>query len=171
VTAATLVTPEDLLSGRDMAYDVVIPDAILFPTLDETDQASEGSPAGKRIRLRPLTVHDIQLISKAARDDEVLTSVLMIQRAAVEPPLKQNQVSEMHSGLVSFLVHCINRISGLSTEEDEVRQMTDAPIVRAFYVLAKEFHWTPEQVRSMTVGQILGYLELLNQAKRSQPNR
>jgi hypothetical protein len=67
---------------------------------------------------------------------------------------------------VGFLVDRINRISGLSTTEDELQELADAPIVRAFFVLAKEFNWTPEQVREMTVGQILGYLELLNQTKR-----
>ena len=160
------VTPEDLLAGREMTHDVVIPESVLFPGLDKAEGEQEAGP-GRKIRLKPLTVRDIQLIAKAARDDEVLTSVLMIQKAVVEPPLKQSQVAEMHSGLVGFLVDCINRISGLSTDEDEVRQIADAPIVRAFYVLAKEFNWTPDQVRQMTVGQILGYLELLNQAKRA----
>ncbi|BBH71874.1 hypothetical protein ACTI_85590 [Actinoplanes sp. OR16] len=164
MTASILVTAEDLLSGRDVTHDVVIPGDILFPALGPAGVGQE-----RTIRLRPLTVRDIQLIAKAARDDEVLTSVLMIQRAAVEPRLKQDQVAEMHSGLVGFLVVCINRISGLSTEADEVRQMADAPIVRAFYVLAKEFHWTPEQVRALTVGQVLGYLELLNQDRPPQP--
>jgi hypothetical protein len=157
------VTPEELLAGKDVTYDVDIPAALLHPTPDGRP-ASETS-AG-RIRLRPLTVKDVQLIAKAAKDDEVLTSVLMIQRAVVEPPLKQHQVADMHSGLVGFLIDRINRISGLSTTEDEVQEMVDAPIVQAFFVLAKEFHWTPQQVREMTVGQILGYLELLNQTKR-----
>jgi hypothetical protein len=166
LATATYVTAEELLAGHEMIFDVVIPDAILSPSLETGDLPANGS-VGKKIRLRPLTVRDIQLIARAAREDEVLTSVLMIQAAAVEPPLKQQQVVAMHSGLVGFLVECINRISGLSTEEDELRQIADAPIVRAFYVLAKEFHWTPDQVRGMTVGQILGYLELLNQSKRA----
>jgi hypothetical protein len=159
-----LVTPEDLLAGHELTYDVVIPEAILSPSLGKAESVGEN----KKIRLRPLTLHDIQLIAKAARDDEVLTSVLMIQKAVVEPPLKQSQIAEMHSGLVGFLVDCINRISGMSTDEDEIRQIANTPIVRAFYVLAKEFHWTPDQVREMTVGQILGYLELLNQSKRGE---
>ncbi len=158
------VTPEELLAGREMTFDVDIPTEVLTPSLD-------GAPAGdgetpKKITLRPLAVHDVQLIAKAARDDEVLTSVLMIERSAVEPALKRQQIAGMHSGLVRFLVERINRISGLSTSEDEARELTDSPIVRAFFVLAKEFNWTPQQVREMTVGQILGYLEMLNQAKR-----
>jgi hypothetical protein len=157
------VTPEELLAGKEITYDIDIPADILHPTLEDQPVTSES--AGQ-IRLRPLTVKDVQLIAKAAKDDEVLTSVLMIQRAVVEPPLKQHQIADMPSGLVGFLVDRINRISGLSTTEDELQELADAPIVRAFFVLAKEFNWTPEQVREMTVGQILGYLELLNQTKR-----
>jgi hypothetical protein len=157
------VTPEELLAGATLTYDVEIPAALLRPTLD-------GQPAtdatGAKIRLRPLTVKDVQLIAKAAKDDDVLTSVLMIQRAVVEPPLKQQHIADMPSGLVGFLIDCINRISGLSTTADEVQEIADSPIVRAFFVLAKEFHWTPQQVKAMTLGQILGYLELLNQTKQ-----
>lgn len=157
------ITPEELLAGKDVAFDVEVPPAILRPT---PSGRAETGPSGGQIRLRPLTVKDVQLIAKAAKDDEVLTSVLMIQRALVEPSLTQNQIAEMHSGLVAFLVDCINHISGLSTTEDELKDMTDSPIVRAFFVLAKEFNWTPQQVREMTVGQIVGYLELLNHSKR-----
>src|SRR5262245_18653509 len=93
------VTPEEPLAGKDVTYDVDIPATLLHPTPD--GRPASGSSAG-RIRLRPLTVKDVQLIAKAAKDDEVLTSVLMIQRAVVEPPLKQHQVADMHSGLVGF---------------------------------------------------------------------
>ena len=156
------VTPEDLLAGGEMTYDIEIPPSILYPSLD-------GQPVeektGKKIKLRPLTVRDVQLIAKAAKGDEVITSVLMIQQAAVEPPLKQKDIANMHGGLVRFLVDQINQISGLSTTEDEIQEMSESPLVRAFFVLAKEFNWTPQQVKEMTVGQILGYLELLNQTK------
>jgi hypothetical protein len=157
-----LVTPEELLYGKEQIFNVEIPPSLLQPRL----QDSPATGSAKIIRLRPLSVADVQLIAKAAKNDEVLTSVLMIQRAVVEPKLKQNQITEMHGGLVSFLVDCINRISGLTTSEDELREITNSPLVRAFFVLAKEFNWTPQQVREMTAGQILGYLELLNQTKR-----
>jgi hypothetical protein len=159
-----LVTPEELLAGKEMIYDVTIPSDILRPKLNAKEVAPEVE---KRIRLRPLTVKDVQLILKAAKDDEVLTSILMIQRAVVEPALKQNQVAEMHSGLIGFLVDCINRISGLTTSEAELREMAEAPLMQTFFALAKEFNWTPDQVRQMTIGQILGYLEMLNQGKMS----
>jgi hypothetical protein len=156
-----LVTPEELLYGKEQVFDVEIPPSLLQPGLE--DGKADGR--GKTIRLKPLSVADVQLIAKAAKNDEVLTSVLMIQRSTVEPILKQNQISEMHSGLVRFLVERINRISGLSTTDDELREMSASPLVQAFFVLAREFHWTPDQVKQMTVAQVLGYLELVNQRK------
>ena len=158
------VTAEELLAGRELTFEIEIPAQILRPSLGN----GNGGGEGKKVQLRPLTVKDVQLIAKGAKDDEVLTSVLMIQKAVVEPALKQSDIAGMHSGLVRFLVDAINRISGLSTTEDEMKEIVESPLVRAFFVLAKEFNWTPQQVREMTVGQILGYLELLNQNKGAQ---
>ena len=161
------ITPEELLAGKDLTHDVVVPNSLLQPTVNGQviDESVE-----KKVKLKPLTVQDVQLIAKAAKDDEVLTSILMIQKALIEPKLKQNEISGMHSGLVRFLIDQINRISGLTTDDDDVQQLANAPIVQAFFILAKEFNWTPEQVKNMTVGQILGYLELLNQSKKSGVN-
>jgi hypothetical protein len=159
------LTPEDLLAGKDATFDVDVPSELLHP---RPDGRPGPGPATGRVRVRPLTVKDVQLIAKAAKDDEVLTSVLMIQRALVEPSLKQSQIADLPSGLVGFLVDRINHISGLSTNEDELREMADSPLVRTFFVLAKEFNWTPQQVREMTVGQVLGYLELLNQSNQAK---
>jgi hypothetical protein len=157
------ITPEELLAGKDVIYDVEIPESILQPGIDSR---SSGANTAKKVRLRPLTVKDIQLIAKAAKDDEVLTSVLMIQKSLVEPQLKQNQIADLHGGLVSFLIDRINRLSGLTATDDEMKEMANSPIAQAFFLLAKEFNWTPQQVTDMTVGQILGYVELLNQTKR-----
>jgi hypothetical protein len=161
VSVTEFLTPEELMAGRDVTYDVEIPPEVLQPALEDG-----GSPAtGGKVRLRPLSVKDVQLIAKAAKDDEVLTSVLMVQRAMVEPTLAERDISALHGGLVRFLVDRINRISGLSSTDDELRELAESPIVQAFFVLAREFNWTPEEVRGMTVGQILGYLELLEQSR------
>jgi hypothetical protein len=157
-----LVTPEELLAGRGLTYDVDLPASVL-----SAGEEPSRAPEARKIRLRPLTIKDVQIIARAAQDDEVLTSVLMIHRAVVEPQLREKDISEMPSGLVRFLVDHINRISGLSTGEQELKDIAAAPIVQAFFVLAKEFNWTPQQVKQMTVGQIIGYLELLNQTKRT----
>jgi hypothetical protein len=157
-----LITPEELLAGKEMTYDVEVPPSVL--TAGEEGQRNSEA---KKIRLRPLTIKDVQLIAKAAQDDEVLTSELMIHRAVVEPKLNQNEIAGMPGGLVRFLVESINRISGLNAGADDLKEMAGSPIVQAFFVLAKEFNWTPQQVKQMTVGQIIGYLELLNNTKRS----
>ncbi|RPH60916.1 MAG: hypothetical protein EHM89_08120 [Acidobacteria bacterium] len=161
------LTAEELLAGKEMVFDVEIPPSVLRPSLDgkpTNGDATKG--AAKKVQLRPLTVKDVQLIAKAARDDEALVSALMIQMALVEPQLKQNEIANLHSGLVSFLVDAINRVSGLNGVDDGLREMIESPLAQAFFALAKEFNWTPQQVRELTVGQILGYLEMLNHAKR-----
>src|SRR4026208_1083359 len=161
------VTAEELLAGRELTVEVEIPAQILSPSLaNGSANGRSQSQEAKKVQLRPLTVKDVQLIAKGAKDDEVLTWGVMIQKSVVEPALKQSDIAGMHSGLVRFLVDAINRISGLSTTDDEMKEIVESPIVRAFFVLAKEFNWTPQQVRELTVGQILGYLELLNQNKQ-----
>jgi hypothetical protein len=158
-----MLTPEELLAGKSLTFDVAIPPEVLNPARSPETKISTGG----EVRLRPLTVKDVQLIAKAAREDEVLTSVLMIQRALVEPKLKQQDIGEMPSGLVRFLIEHINRISGLTTDEEDVRAMAESPLVQAFFVLAREFNWTPDQVRSLTVGQVVGYLEMLSRSKKA----
>jgi hypothetical protein len=156
-----IITPEELMAGKELTYDVEVPLSVLACA----EERARGEV--KKIRLRPLSIKDVQLIAKAAQDDEVLTSVLMIHRGVVEPKLKQSDISEMPGGLVRFLVEQINRISGLSAGDQELKEMAGSPIVQAFFVLAREFNWTPQQVKQMTVGQIIGYLEMLNQTRRA----
>jgi hypothetical protein len=157
-----IITPEELLAGKGLTYDIEVPASAVA-----AGGAGPRNGESKKIRLRPLTIKDVQLIARAAQDDEVLTSVLMIQRAVLEPLLKQTEIAEMPGGLVRFLVEHINRISGLSTGDEELKEIAGSPLVQAFFVLAKEFNWTPQQIKQMTVGQVIGYLELLNQTKRA----
>ena len=164
--APGFATPEELLAGSDLTYDVSIPASLLHPSPDASPVANQLT---RKVRIRPLTVRDVQLIAKAAKSDEVLTSVLMVQRAVVEPALKDRDIAQMHGGLVRFLVERINHVSGLSTGEDDLRTIAESPLVQAFVVLAREFGWTPEQVRQLTVAQLLSYLEVLNRAPRSDP--
>ena len=159
--SAVLATADELLAGADLTYDVEIPAALLAPS-----GGAGGAPVGRAVRLRPLTVRDVQLIARAAKSDEVLTSTLMLQRAMVEPALKDREVATMRSGLVRFLVDEVNRISGLTSDADELRDLAQSPLMQAFVVLAREFGWTPEQVKAMTMGQLLGYLEVLTRSRR-----
>src|SRR5262249_18548188 len=110
-----IITPEELLAGKELTYDVEV-----RPSALAAGEEQHRTGGAKKVRLRPRTIKDVQLLAKAAQDDEVLTSVLMIHRSVVEPKLKQNEISDMPSGLVRFLVEQINRISGLSASEQEL---------------------------------------------------
>ncbi|HYN82249.1 MAG TPA: hypothetical protein VES88_12155 [Gemmatimonadaceae bacterium] len=156
--SSLLVSAEDLLAGSDATYDVEL-SVELLPSLNG------GDP--RHVRIRPLTLRDVQLITKAARDDDVLTSVLMIQRALVEPPLKEKEIAAMRSGVVRFLVEQINRISGLTSDGDAQRELAESPFMHAAVILAKEFGWTPEQMRSLTLAQVVGFIEGLQRVRSS----
>ena len=148
------LTAEQLLAGSSATHELIIPSVLMNGHDDAT------SPG--QVVVRPLTVRDLQRISRAAQDDDNLSAALMIQQALVEPELQAEQVSQLPAGLAHFLVEQINRISGIDTPDDELAEMVQAPLARACFVLAKEFGWTPEEVSGMTIGQILLYLEMVH---------
>jgi hypothetical protein len=145
---------EDLLLGGRAHHEVVVPPDVLEPTGDR-------GALPRAVVLRPLVLADVQRIQRAARDDQALTSVLMVQLAMVEPAVTMEQVHQMHCGLVEFLLGEVNRISGLRLGRDELDDVVRAPMARACFELARHFGWTPDECASLTVGQILTYLELL----------
>ena len=145
-----MLTTEELLAGGSLVHEVEIP----------VDFLNTNGSNNNQVKLRPLTVRDLQLIGKAAKDDESLSAALMIQQALVEPTLKLEQVSKLPGGLARFLVEQINGISGINTPRDALEELVQAPLARACFTLAKEFGWTPEEVSGMTIGQILLYLEM-----------
>jgi len=144
------LTAEDLLAGSRLTYPVEVP----------ADLLSSGG-MDHQVVLRPLTVKDLQLIAKAANNNGRLSSALMIQQALVEPALDHTQVLKLSAGLARFLVDKVNELSGLSTTEDALTEHVQTPLVRACFILAKEFGWTPEDVSGMTIGQILLYLQMI----------
>lgn len=148
------LTAEDLLAGARATYEIAVPASVLDPS-----GASDGD--GATVTLRPLTVADIQLLTRAAADGDSLLATLMVQRALVEPEMSVAQVAGMHAGLVDYLLDHVNRISGISAAEDQFATAADAPIAKAAFVLADEFGWTPEQVGEMTLGQVMLHLEML----------
>jgi len=147
------LTAEELLAGSGLTHEVDVPAEFLGPNERE---------AAARVLLRPLTVHDLQRIDKASREDEALSAGLMIQQAVVEPPLNLDQVTKLPAGLAKFLVERINSISGINTPRNALAELVQAPLAKACFVLAREFGWTPEEVSGMTIGQILLYLEMAN---------
>ncbi len=149
------LTAEDLLAGSALRHTVAIPPELLHPNGREQPVDAQAT-----VVLRPLTVRDLQLIVKAARQDDLLTSALMVQRALVEPELTQAQLASLPAGLLRYLADQVNRISGIGLTAETAERLVQAPLARACFILAREFGWTPQQVSEMTIGQILLYLEM-----------
>jgi hypothetical protein len=148
-----MLTAEEILAGASLEQEVDVPAELVGGANGEARPSS-------RVRLRPLTVRDLQRINKASKEDESLSAALMIQQALVDPPLRIDQVSQVPAGLAKFLIERINALSGISTPRDALEEMVQAPLARACFILAKEFGWMPEEVSGMTIGQILLYLEM-----------
>ena len=163
------LTADELLAGGVLRHEVTIPPEILHPNGSAKQEEKEKQEKQMAV-LRPLTVRDIQLITKAAKDNDLLTSLLIVQKGMVEPVLEQNQIASMHAGLVKFLVDKIQEVSGMTTTRDTLTEMVQAPLSRACFILAKEFGWTPQEVSEMTIGQILLYLEMLNSRTQNEGN-
>jgi hypothetical protein len=149
-----MLSAEELLAGSAITRDVTVPAEF------------SGDAGAASVRLRPLTVRDLQRITKAVKDDESLSATFMIQQALVEPELSYDQVLRLPAGLASFLVEQINQISGIDTPRNLLEELVQAPLAKACFVLAKEFGWTPEDVSGMTIGQILLYLEMSHNEQR-----
>lgn len=101
------VTPEELLGGSEIVFDVVIPLEVL------------GANAKRElvVQLRPLTIGTFGLIMKAGKSDPTLIPLLMIKESLVQPTLSLEQVKSMNLGLVNFLIAEIRQISGLTEKK------------------------------------------------------
>jgi hypothetical protein len=153
------LTADELLAGAAMTYKVGIPEALVRPD-DGNGAAPSGAMIGE-VTVRPLALRDIERITRAAKEQRLLTSVLMVQQALVAPAMTIDQVGNLPAGVVQFLLQRINSISGLSLDADGLEQAVRAPLSRACFVLSREFGWTPAECAELTVGQVLLYLEML----------
>jgi len=158
------LSADELLAGSDLTHDLPIPAGVLHP---EQGVTAEGAETGARVRLRPLSMRAVQRILKAAKDDDGLSSALMVREALVDPVLSYEQVLKLHSGLVQFILAEVQRISGLKTSEDQLTEYVQAPLAKACFILGREFGWSPQEVAELTVGQILMYLEMI---RRNDPD-
>lgn len=151
------LSADDLLAGGAVLHDVEVPPELL------------GGPGGvpARVRLRPLTVRDVQRVTRAARDGDVLLSALMLKESLVEPALSFEQVHALPAGLARFLVREVNRASGLDADGAALAEAARSPLARACLVLAREFGWTPQEVGELTVGQVMLYLEMLRDGQEA----
>lgn len=157
-----MLSAEELLAGSTLAFEVEVPQHVLRPG----ENGPIASAPGRKVRLRPLTVADLQTISRAATENDSLVATLMVQQALTEPEMSVAQVSAMHLGLMQFLLNEVTRISGMTATAEQVASAADAPLAKAAFVLAREFGWTPDQVNALTLGQILLHLELLRGKSR-----
>jgi len=156
------LSAEDLLAGSGLTFEVEVPSHVLRPG----DGASAGAELPATVRLRPLTVADLQTIVHAAKESDSLTATLMVHCALVEPELTIAQLTTMHVGLLQFLLERVNELSGVSASAAEIAQAVDAPLAKATFVLAEEFGWTPQEVGELTLGQILLHLKMLSERPR-----
>ena len=113
-----ILTAQELLAGSLLVHDVAVPAAVLRPG------GAPDADVGK-VRLRPLKVATLALISKASREDPSLVPLLMIKESLVEPALALEQIRQMHAGLLHFLVAAINRISGLDADGERGARRRD----------------------------------------------
>jgi hypothetical protein len=151
---ARSLSAHDLLAGATASRSIAIPEGLL------KGGAGNGAMLGE-VTLRPLTLRDVQRVTQAAKEQKVLTSALMVQQALTQPELTVEQVASLPAGLVRFLVREVNRLSGLDVGAEELEASVRAPLVRACFVLSREFGWTPQQCSDLTLGQVLLYLEML----------
>lgn len=143
---------DELLAGSGATHEVDVPSRLL---------PGDAAAGPRRVVVRPLTVKNLQAISRAAREDGVLGSVLMVQQALVEPRMTVEQAGELPAGLLGFLVDRVRELSGMALDDDELDAAVRAPLARACFVLAREFGWSTAECSDLTVGQVLLYLEML----------
>ncbi len=145
-----MLSAEELLAGSAITSKVEIPQRLLG------DQES----ADRFVELKPLSVHDLRLINRAACENDDLTAALMVHRSLVTPELNVQQISSLSAGLLQFLLQHVNRISGIHVSEEELADAMQDPLTQASLQLAKEFGWTPEQIGELTLGQMLMHLQM-----------
>lgn len=139
------------MAGDGEVHAVAVPEELL-----------PGVPGAEPVvSLRPLTVRDLRLITRAARDNDDLAAALMVRQALVEPAMTAEQLSAMPAGLMQFLLHEVNRISGLGQSEDDVVAALEDPLVQLGVLLGREYGWSPEQVGKLTMGEALLHVAAL----------
>lgn len=108
------LTPEDLLAGATLTFDVVVPLHLLHSQFTETEGDRLAQPI---VQIRPLTIGTFQLIMKAAKNDAGLIPLLIIKESLVQPTLSLEQTRHLPLGLVNFLVDQIRQVSGLTEKK------------------------------------------------------
>ncbi len=153
-----MLSADQILAGSALTFAVEVPERLLA-----LDGALPPEGEARSVRLRPLSVGDLQLVMRAAEESDSLLATLMVQRALVEPALSVAQVATLPVGLAQFLLARVNELSGITAAADELAAAVEDPLVRAAYALSREFGWTPQQINELTLGQILIHLRLIGE--------
>ena len=106
-------SPEDLLAGSSITFEVIVPPEILQPVSKQNPEAKEVV-----VELCPLSIGKFGLIMKAAKNEPGLIPLLMIKESLVKPTMSLEQIKQMHLGLVNFLITQIREISGLNPKKN-----------------------------------------------------
>ena len=147
-----VLSAQDLLAGGKLVHEVAVPPEVLSP------RSAVPLAEARTVRLRPLSVGTLALISRASREEPSLVPLLMIKESMAEPAITLDQARQMHIGLVHFLTGEINLISGLTPDGDSHADVMSSPLTTTHVMLARHFGWTPEQVSQLTPGQVMVYL-------------
>ena len=107
------LSPEDLLAGSSITFEVIVPPEVLQPVSNPNPETKEVV-----VELRPLSIGTFGLIMKAAKNEPGLIPLLMIKESLVKPAMSLDQVKQMHLGLVNFLIAQIRQISGLNPKKN-----------------------------------------------------
>ena len=150
-----MLTASELLAGSTLTFAIEVPARLLAD--------AGGGAEGRSVRLRPLSVGDLQLLMRAAEESDSLLATLMVQRALVEPALTVGEVATLPVGLAQFLLTQVNAVSGITAAAEELAAAAEEPLVRAAFALSREFGWTPQEIGELTLGQILLHLQLLGE--------
>lgn len=164
------LSAEELLYGAGLTHDVSLPEQVLWPGGSSPQSSTHNDNATRQIRLKPLNVATLTLITRAAQDNAGLVPLLMIKEALVEPSMSLEQIQKMHVGLVHFLVNQIKRVSGLALNDDVLDEALNSSLVQTQLLLARHFGWTPEQVMGLSPGQIAVYLAGIDRFRELEEN-
>ena len=125
--ADIFLTPEDLLTGVAMTFEVVVPAHLVrsalpsrreSPARAEQSESMGGARAAQSVvQIRPLTIGTFQLILKASKSDPGLLPLLLIKESLVQPTLSLEQIKQLPLGLVTFLIEQIRQVSGLAEKK------------------------------------------------------
>ena len=156
-----MLTAEELLAGSALTFEIEVPAHVLRPG-ERLD--GRANAAGRTVRLRPLTVADLQLDLAGGQGERLAAGTLMVQRALVEPAMSVPRSTALHVGLVGIPPAQVNRISGIDATSAELAEAEGraAGAGRPSSSRASSAG-RREEIGELTLGQVLLHLQMLDE--------